>query len=60
MMSDFITSSVEQCCIIKFVVKEKVKVAEFLRRLSVQYAEGRYHMQVCMIGAANFLKAMKR
>jgi hypothetical protein len=35
-----VTPSVEQCCIIKFSMKEKVKLAEVLCRLTAQYGEG--------------------
>jgi hypothetical protein len=34
-----VTLSVEQCCIIRFLVKEKVKLAEIIRGLSAQYGE---------------------
>jgi hypothetical protein len=37
MALDFVILSVEQCCIISFLMKEKVKPAEILRRLSEQY-----------------------
>jgi hypothetical protein len=40
MVSDTVTQSVEQCCVIKFLVKEKVKLAEILCRLSALYGEG--------------------
>jgi hypothetical protein len=39
MASDFVTPSVEQCCVIKFPVKEEVKLAEILHRLIAQYGE---------------------
>jgi hypothetical protein len=37
MASDLVPSSVEQCCIIEFLVKEKP--AEILYRLNAQYGE---------------------
>jgi hypothetical protein len=37
---DLLTPSVEQCSIIKFPVKKKVKPAEVLCRLTAQYGEG--------------------
>jgi hypothetical protein len=39
MASDLVTPCVAQCCIIKFLVKEKVKPAEVLHRLNAQYGE---------------------
>jgi hypothetical protein len=39
MASDFSTPSVEQRCIIKFLLKEEVKPAEILHRLNAQYGE---------------------
>jgi hypothetical protein len=48
MASDLITPCVEQCCIIKFLVKEKVKPAEILHRLNAQYGEETLsHASVC-------------
>jgi ABC-type Fe3+-citrate transport system substrate-binding protein len=38
-MSDLVIPSVEQHCIIKFLLKEKVKPAEILPRLNAQYGE---------------------
>jgi hypothetical protein len=37
--SDLVTPSVEQCCIIKFLLKEKVKPAEILCNLNAEYEE---------------------
>jgi hypothetical protein len=37
--SDLVTPSIEQYCIIKFLVKENVKSAEILHRLNPQYGE---------------------
>jgi hypothetical protein len=39
MASDLVSPSADQRCIIKFLVKEKVKPEEFLRRLNAQYGE---------------------
>jgi hypothetical protein len=39
MASDFVTPIEEQRCIIKFLVKKKVKQAEILRRLTTQFGE---------------------
>jgi hypothetical protein len=39
MASDPVTSVEEQCCIIKFVVKGKMKPAEILCKLNIQYGE---------------------
>jgi hypothetical protein len=39
MASDLVTHTVEQCYVIKFLVKEKVKPAEILHRLCAQYGE---------------------
>jgi hypothetical protein len=36
----FVTPSAEQCYIIRFVVKEKVKPTEILHGLNAQYGEG--------------------
>jgi hypothetical protein len=39
MVSDPVTPSVEQCCIIKFLIKEKAKPSEIGRGLNGQYVE---------------------
>lgn len=39
MASESVTSTVEQCFTIKFLVKEEVKPAEIRRRLSARYGE---------------------
>jgi hypothetical protein len=39
MASDLFTPSVEQQCIIKFLVKEEVKSAKILCKLNAQYGE---------------------
>jgi hypothetical protein len=39
MVSDLVTPSAEQHCIIRILVKEKVKPAEILCRLNAQYGE---------------------
>jgi hypothetical protein len=48
MASDLVTSSVEQCYVTKFLVKERVKPAEILHRLNTQYGERTLsHASVC-------------
>jgi hypothetical protein len=39
MASDLLTPSVEQRCVIKFIVREEVKPIEIPRRLNAQYGE---------------------
>jgi hypothetical protein len=39
MVSDFVSSSAEQHCIIRILVKEKVKLEIILCRLNTQYGE---------------------
>jgi hypothetical protein len=39
MVSDLVSPSVGQCCIIKFLVKVKVKQIEILHRLNAQHGE---------------------
>lgn len=39
MVSDLANPSAEQCCIIKFLVKQMVKLAEILHRLNAQHGE---------------------
>jgi hypothetical protein len=39
MASDHVTPSIKQRCIIKFLVKEKVKPADILHKLNAQYGE---------------------
>jgi hypothetical protein len=59
MASDLVIPSVEQCCIIKFLMKEKVKPAEILCKLNAQYGEETLsHAKVSKIGKASFLKAI--
>jgi hypothetical protein len=56
MASHPVTLSVKQHCIIGFLVKYKVKLAEFLRRLSVQYGEDTFscaHMQLTAVTDVN-------
>jgi hypothetical protein len=53
MVSDPVTPSLEQHCIIKFIQKEKVKPAAH------NMVKRPYHVQVCMIGATNVPKAIK-
>jgi hypothetical protein len=48
MASEVVTPRIEQCCIIKFLVKESVKPAEILHRLNTQYGEETpSHASVC-------------
>jgi hypothetical protein len=60
MASDLVTPSVEHHCIIKFLVKEKVKSANILYMLNAQYGKGPCHFQVSVIGTVSFLKAVKK
>jgi hypothetical protein len=54
MASDLVPPNVEQCCIIKFPVKEKVKPAEMH-----SLERGPCHVPATVIGTVNFLKAIK-
>jgi hypothetical protein len=60
MVLDPVTLSVEQYCVIKFLVKEKVQLARILHKPSAQYGEESHHVPMCMIGVTNFLKAKKK
>jgi hypothetical protein len=57
--SDLVTPSVEQ--LINFLVKEKVKLAEILHRLNVQYGEETLScVHVSVTGTLCPLKAVKK
>jgi hypothetical protein len=58
-MSNLVTPRVEQCCIIKFLMKEKVKPAEILHRFNAQYGEGTLSCVSALICTMIFPKALK-
>jgi hypothetical protein len=58
MVPDLLTPSVEQHCIIKFLVKGKMKPAEILHRLNAQYGKETQTFK-CLAGTVSFLKAKK-
>jgi hypothetical protein len=53
--SDLITSSVEQRCMIRFLVKEKVKLQKFFVRYVNSVGKGPYHMQVSQLSEGKFV-----
>jgi hypothetical protein len=61
MASNLTTPSVEQCCIIKFLMKEKVKPAKILCRLNAHSVGKRpCPVWISVIGTMSFPKAIKK
>jgi hypothetical protein len=59
MASNHVTPSVEQCCIIRFIVKEKVKT-EIFHRLNTQYWNETLSCASVYDRYSKFLKAVKK
>jgi hypothetical protein len=60
MESDIVTPSVEQCCVIKLLVKKEVKPVEILCRLNAQCEEEILsYAKFIMIYTKSFLKTIR-